>query len=405
MRVTHVITRLIVGGAQENTAWTVLGIGTRPEWQCDLISGPSGGSEGTLEEWFTPHPGMLSIIPELVRPVRPRTDWAALKRLEGTFRRTRPVIVHTHSGKGGVVGRLAAWRAGVPVIIHTIHGPSFGSFQGAVPNFIFRTAERLAARVTTHFISVAEAMTRQYLAVGIGRSEQYTRVFSGFELEPFLQAKNDLALRTRLGLPQDAFVIGKIARYCELKGHEDLFAVAPEVLKAVPNARFLLVGGGPWREKFERELHERGLTGHFVLTGLVPPADVPKLTGVMDVLVHLSRREGLPRAIPQALAAGKPVIAFDCDGAGEVCLPDQTGFLLPPGDRDSLCAKLVELARDASLRARLGTAGRDFVRERFPVKRMIDEIAALYQKLLREAGIPNPRPPPGPAPRSTPSTP
>jgi len=255
MRVTHVITRLIVGGAQENTARTVLGIGTRPEWQCDLISGPSGGSEGTLEEWFTPHPGMLSIIPELVRPVRPRTDWAALKRLEETFRRTRPAIVHTHSGKGGVVGRLAAWRAGVPVIIHTIHGPSFGGFQGAVPNFIFRTAERLAARVTTHFISVAEAMTRQYLAVGIGRPEQYTRVFSGFELEPFLQAKNDLALRTRLGLPQDAFVIGKIARYCELKGHKDLFAVAPEVLKAVPNARFLLVGGGPWRGKVEGGLH------------------------------------------------------------------------------------------------------------------------------------------------------
>src|SRR5689334_3888797 len=183
MRVTHVITRLIVGGAQENTAYSVLGLKDKPDLQVDLISGLSGGPEGSLESRFANYPGMLRVLPELVRPIRPWQDWRALGALREIFRRERPDIVHTHSGKAGVLGRLAASRAGIPIIVHTIHGPSFGPFQGAAANFLFRQAEQKAAKVTTHFVTVADAMKRQYLAAGIGRPEQYTRVFSGFNLE------------------------------------------------------------------------------------------------------------------------------------------------------------------------------------------------------------------------------
>src|SRR5579862_3348132 len=140
MRVTHVITRLIVGGAQENTVASVLGLKDKPGLQVDLISGLSEGPEGSLEKQFTGCPGMLRVVPELVRPIRPWKDWQALGRLCGIFQREKPDIVHTHSGKAGVVGRLAAAKAAVPVIIHTIHGPSFGRFQGAVPNTVFRYA-------------------------------------------------------------------------------------------------------------------------------------------------------------------------------------------------------------------------------------------------------------------------
>src|SRR5437016_5235080 len=224
MRVTHVITRLIVGGAQENTVATVLGLRERPDVEVDLISGPTTGSEGSMESNFAQCSGVLTIAPALVRPVHPWKDTLAFGQLVRLLRARRPDLVHTHSGKAGVLGRLAARRANVPVIVHHIHGPSFGPFQGAFANWLFTAAERRAARVTTHFVCSANAMTRIYLAKGIGRPEMYARVFSGFRVEPFLSAINDVALRSGLGLEQDAFVIGKIARLARLKGHEDLFA-------------------------------------------------------------------------------------------------------------------------------------------------------------------------------------
>jgi len=207
MRITHVITRLIVGGAQENTIATVFGLLHKPGVDVHLISGPTTGPEGSLESVFDPTPELLTRVPELVRPVHPWKDFLALRHLTSIFRQRRPHIVHTHSGKAGILGRLAAAQAGVPIIIHTIHGPSFGSFQASLANFILRGAERKAARVTTHFVTVADAMTQQYLAAGIGRSEQYTKIFSGFPLEPYLSTKNDPQLRARWKLQPDDIVI------------------------------------------------------------------------------------------------------------------------------------------------------------------------------------------------------
>lgn len=269
----------------------------------------------------------------------------------------------------------------MPTVIHTIHGPSFGKFQGAVPNLVFRTAEKYAARSTTHFITVADAMREQYLAAGIGGPRQYTKIFSGFALEPFLAAKNDPALRRRLGLAPGDFVVGKIARLFKLKGHDDLFAVAPELVRQCPAIKFLLVGDGEWRGRFEKLAQVRGLERRFIFAGLVSPAEVPRYVGIMDALVHLSQREGLPRALPQALAAAKPVVAYNCDGACEVCREGETGFLIEPGDWAGLSARLRQLAGNAALRERLGGAGQRLVRENFSVEQMVDAIYALYLKL------------------------
>lgn len=394
MRVTHVITRLIVGGAQENTVGSVLGLLHKPGVSVDLVSGPTAGPEGSLEHRFDEHTGVLRIAPHLIRPVRPLADWLAFRELTRLYRTLRPDIVHTHSGKAGVLGRLAARRAGVPVIVHTIHGPSFGPFQGRIANGLFTAAERYAAGCTTHFVTVAHAMTRRYLEAGIGAPEQYTRVLSGFALDPFLTAKNDPKLRAQYGLAPEDFVVGKIARLFELKGHEDLFAIAPELVRHCPRMKFLLVGGGPWRERLGAEVRRRGLEKHFVFTGLVKPTEIPSLVGLMDTLVHLSAREGLARALPQALAAGKPVVAYDSDGTGEVCLDDQTGFLVRPGDRERLVSCLAKLANDPALRERLGRSGREMVRELFPIERMVDELHALYLRLVGQPPHANTAPTP-----------
>ena len=384
MRVIHVITRLIVGGAQENTVATVSGLRQKPGVDVSLIAGPSIGPEGSLDVALSASSICPQLLPELVRPVHPWKDLLAWRKLTRIFRQQRPDIVHTHSGKAGVVGRLAARKAGVPVVIHTIHGPSFGPFQGAIANFIFRSAERRAASATTHFVVVANAMSRQYLEAGIGTEGQYTRILSGFNLEPFLNARNDLQRRAALGFSAEDIVVGKVARLFRLKGHDDLFAISPELVRRDPRIKFLLVGGGEWRQRFEEEARRLGMADRFIFTGLVPPDEVPGLIGIMDVLVHASFREGLARALPQALAAGKPVVAYDCDGASEVCLPERTGLLVPPGDRDGLREAVLRLSLDAGLRERLGATGRELVRAEFPVQRMVDEIYRLYQRLLAE---------------------
>lgn len=377
------ITRLIVGGAQENTLASVLGLRAKARVDVQLIAGPATGPEGSLEAPARAVPGLLVTLPALVRPVRPWRDFQAYRQLCQIFQSAAPQIVHTHSGKAGVLGRWAARRAKVPVIIHTIHGPSFGDFQNPVANALFRSAERSAARATTHFVSVADAMTRQYLAAGIGRPEQYTRIFSGFKLQPFREAANVPALRAQLGLAPDDLVVGKIARLSPLKGHDDLLAAAPAILRQCPRVKFLVVGDGILRDRLEAKARALGVRAAFVFTGLVPPENIPALLGIMDLVVHLSRREGLPRALSQALAAARPVIAYDCDGAAEVCQPGQTGLLLGPGT--DITEAVVRLAREPALRQQLGRRGQEFVLQHFSEEQMVEALYALYRRLLEGA--------------------
>jgi glycosyltransferase involved in cell wall biosynthesis len=406
MRVTHIITRLVVGGAQENTLATIRGLRQIPGLDVNLISGPTIGPEGSLSQRAadilsaapfestnacpaseTPA-ARFTLVPELVRPVHPLKDFIALRKLEKLLRAQQPDIVHTHSGKAGILGRLAAKRAGVPVIIHHIHGPSFGNFQGPFANFIFTAAEKYAARVTNHFFCSAGAMTRLYLAAGIGQPEMFTRIFSGFDLAPFLNATNDLALRQQLGLDETHFVIGKIARIFKLKGHADLLTAFAKIAPQLPHARLLFVGDGSLRSQTEAHARQLGVADKVIFTGLVPPAEVARYVGIMDCLAHFSYREALSRALPQALAAGKPVVAYDFDGADEVCLENQTGFLVRTGDTDTAAKRLWQLANDPALREKFGRCGSQFVKENFSIEKMVAGQYAVYQKLMAERGQP-----------------
>lgn len=381
MRIVHIITRLIVGGAQENTISTVLGLTQKPDVNVYLISGPTRGPEGSLVDRVAGIPGLYYETPHLVRPVHPIKDVLALIDLVRLLKTLKPDIVHTHSGKAGVLGRIAARIAKTPIIIHTIHGPSFGDFQGKIPNMIFLTAEKFAAKYTTHFIAVSQAMIHQYLRAGIGRQNQYTCIYSGFNLEPYLTVKNDLQLRAKYGILPDDIVIGKIARLFKLKGHDDLFAIAPRITKQFPKVKFMLVGGGEWEGRFKELAEDSGLKDRFIFTGLVPPEEIPSLIGIMDIVVHLSRREGLPRSIAQGLAAGKPVVAYDCDGAREACIDRVTGYLVPAGDTERLATALTYLISSPTLRESLGKAGRDLAIKKFSEEEMVRNIYNLYVRL------------------------
>lgn len=377
MRVCHVITRLIVGGAQENTLASCIGL-RACGYEVDLVVGPQTGPEGSLHEQARAAGVPMIVLPELLRAPNPLADVPAARALTRLFRERRYDLVHTHSGKAGFVGRWAARRAGVPIVVHTIHGPSFYRYQNPVGNWLFCWAEKVAAEWTTQFVSVADAMTRQYLAAGVGRPNQYITIRSGMNVRAFLEARPDPELRARLGIGDGDLVVGKVARLFRLKGHQYLFDAIPRILREIPNVKFLLVGDGPYRERFERMAGPQ-----VVFAGLVPPGEIPRYIALMDVLVHLSLREGLPRTLPQALACGKPVVAFDVDGAREVCRDGETGFLIPAEDTDRLAEAVIRLLRDPVLAHRMGATGRKLVAAEFDEERMVEQLDALYRRLAR----------------------
>lgn len=383
MRVAHIITRMIIGGAQENTLLNCLDLIREYGDDVLLITGPALGPEGDLLSQG--RAGELSVheIPLLLRSIHPARDltaWRAIRRVLSDF---QPDVVHTHSAKGGLLGRSAATREGIPAIVHSVHGAPFHPYQSRVAREFFRRCEQWAGHRCHHYVSVADAMTDLMVDAKVAPREKFTTIYSGMDVEPFLAANQHRErLREQLGLQEQHVVVGKIARLFHLKGHDDLISAAAVVAKSFPDVRFLLVGDGILKETLRQRIGDLGLERQFVFTGLVPPAEVPGLIGAMDALVHTSYREGLARALPQALIAGKPVVSYDVDGAREVAISGETGFLVPPGDISTLAESISKLVGDAELRSRLGGAGRERFTDQFRHQTMTRRIRQLYEKIL-----------------------
>ncbi len=389
MRVAHVITRMIVGGAQENTLFTCQDLIRLYGDDVLLITGPALGPEGDLLGQGRGAAVPTTLIPELRRAVHPWRDWTSYRRLKRILREFRPDVVHTHSAKGGMLGRMAAWSLGVPAVIHTVHGAPFHAYQSRVARQTICSLERFAAHRCHAIVSVADAMTDQMVRAHIALPHMFTTVYSGMDVSPFLSA-DTLRDQTRseLGFESEHVVIGKIARLFHLKGHEYIIDASSEIVKRCPQVRFLFVGDGSLRSALEDRIRLAGLSKFFCFVGLVPPDRIPAYVGAIDVLVHTSLREGLARALPQALIAGKPVVSYDIDGAREVVIEGETGFLLPPQAIDSLAAAVIRLADDPVLRQRLGKTGRARFTDQFRHENMTHQLRELYQRVLAGHGRP-----------------
>jgi glycosyltransferase involved in cell wall biosynthesis len=382
MRIVHIITRLILGGAQENTLLTVEGLHHRHKDDVTLITGPAEGPEGDLFDRAESLGLKVEVMPDLVRAVRPPTDLRAYRLLRRAIRRLRPEVVHTHSSKAGILGRAAAWHERVPAVVHTIHGLPFGPSETPWKNRLYVALERLAARRCHAIVSVCDAMTEQALAAGVGRPEQYRTIYSGMDVEAFLHPPRPRsAVRRELGLADDEVAFATVARLFERKGHDDILAAAPAVLAANPNVRFVFIGDGILRDLLIAEAERLGVRHAILFLGLVPPGRIPELLSAVDAVVHPSLREGLARVLPQALLTGRPVISYDVDGAREVVLPE-TGILLAPRDVPGLGAAIVRLAADPSLRDAMGREGRRRFADQFRHETMTDRLRSLYEELL-----------------------
>ena len=444
MRILHISTRLILGGSQENTVLSCEGQ-ARLGHEVHLAFGPIYGPEGSLLEraqaFRTPDGRGIAthVVPSLVREIAPVKDWRCRRDLRALIERLRPDVVHTHSSKAGVLGRAEGWdvveaterrsdaatkggpaQQQPPGVVHTIHGPPFMPVEGGavgrarvrLKNWVYEVAERYAARRCHVIVSVADAMTRQYLARGIGRAGQYVTVRSGMEIGPFVEAaagESRDEVRAVLGFGESDFVVGTVARLAEHKGHDDLLEALGEDLKANPNWRLLWVGDGWWRERLVARARGMGLgvreldreeppqtaggtedrasdgasrVAQIVLTGLVPPTRVPAMVRAMDVLAHPSYREGLPRTVPQALLCGVVPVAYDVDGTGEACREMETGRLVALGDRAGLREAVAWLAANPEQRAALAARGREECVRTFSAESMVEALEGVYARAV-----------------------
>jgi glycosyltransferase involved in cell wall biosynthesis len=385
IRVLHVITRFIVGGAQEAVLYLAMGQHRNPAYDVTILAGVDGGAEGDLHDAARDAGIRLVLLPTMVRPISPLLDLRAFVWMVGFMRRERFDIVHTHSSKAGILGRPAARVAGVPIVVHTLHSLVFHEYERPWKNRLYIVLKRLVAPLTDTLISVSEATALGARRAGIGRPQQHVTIFTGFDIGPFAEISKTLDVREakrRAGLDPEAPVVGKIARLSPLKGHHEFLAVAKRVAEIEPRTQFLLVGDGSLRNELEAQFREAGLAKQTRFAGLVPIDKVPELIQAMDVVVHTSLREGLARVLPQASAVGKPVVTFALDGAPEAIEDRVSGYLVPALDTGQLAERVVELLRDPGRRTAFGEAGRAYAVEYFNVERMVTQIDAVYDRLL-----------------------
>lgn len=381
LRVLHVITMLELGGAQRNTLDTVRGL-DRQQFTVGLACGLGGElyaeGEALPETAFFP-------IPHLVREVRPGSDRRAFWELRTAIRAFAPHIVHTHSSKAGVLGRLAAFHEAVPIIVHSVHGFGFGAHQWLPVRTAFLAMEKLAAAKTTAFVAVSRENLETGVCLGLFPREKATVIRSGVDLMAFSQATGGQAVREELGIPAQAPVVLQVSCFKPQKAPERFVELAARLSPAFPQAHFLLVGDGELRGCLERLRQRWGLDTRLHLLGW--RRDIPRLLAAAQVVTLTSRFEGLPRVLVEARCAGVPVVAMAVDGVVEVVQDGVNGFLIPPGDVVTMAQRVGFLLAHPQVARDMGQAGVKGLDE-FSVERMVRDQEVLYRTLWAQRAFP-----------------
>ena len=372
-RVLHVITHLDRGGATDNTLLSVAGL-DRSRYEVDLAAGP-----GVLETSARTAADRLVVVPALTRAPRPAKDLRAalaLWRLAAGYD-----VVHTHTAKAGVLGRLVARARGVPVVVHTIHAFPVHDGMSPVQHRLLLWAERLAAACADRIIAVCQANAAEALALGIATPRQLRVVPSGVPVAA-VRAGSGARVRQALGIPAGAPVVGTVTRFMEQKAPVDLVAAGRLVVAARADAHLLVAGDGPLRAEVEA-----AAAGHPRIHLLGYRDDVPDLLAAVDVVAFSSRWEGLGRALTEAVVAARPVVATAVNGVPDLVVEGVTGHLVPPGRPDLLAARVLGVLARPDRGAAMGAAGAARVADRFDLGAMLAGLDAVYREAsLDQAG-------------------
>ena len=375
--VCHIITKLELGGAQRNTLFTVSHL-DKSRFRTFLITGEAG----ILDEEARALMGdRFYQVSRLGRDIRPFQDTQAFVALRKLLIRIKPTVVHTHSSKAGIIGRLAAWAAGVPVVVHSIHGFGFTRYQHPLRRRLLIGAERLAARVTTRFFAVSEANRNEGVVHRLFAGSKCAVIRSGIDREAVRNTMVNTDMKKReLGFDPAQPLIGMVAPMKPQKAPLDFIRVAAMVRISHPDLGVVLVGDGDLRPAVEAEIDRQELGAHVKLLGW--RHDVPEILRCLDVFILTSLWEGLPRVYLEALTAGVPIVGTRVDGADEVIKDGENGYLLEPGDVAGIAKQVRRLLDDFDLRTAMGRRAAAGLPIEFDIYEMVRELEREYDRLI-----------------------
>ena len=384
--VIHVITQLDGGGSARSTVCTVLGHDRR-RFRVGLAYGRPRAETGaanvlTAAELETIRQAGVALyeIPTLVRDISPLSDARATLALWRLFRRERPALVHTHTSKTGAVGRIAAWLARVPAVVHTPHGHVFYGYFGRAMSETIRQVERVLARMTDRIVTLTERGALEHVQYRIAGREKFVTIPSGIRVAEFRSAGEDPRVkRKELGLPLDGLLVGTVGRLVPIKGHAWLIRAIPRVLEEFPHVCVVFIGDGPLADELRQLAHEVGVERSVVFLGT--RQDVPACLAALDLFVFPSLNEGMGRALLEAMAVGVPVVATGVGGIPDVVVNGESGVLVPPKDSAALADAIRAMLRDPGRRRAYGEAAKRRVDDRFDVEAMVGKIERLYDEV------------------------
>ncbi len=375
IRVLHVITRLDLGGAQANTLYTVKNL-DKGRFSAFLACGHGGELQREAPD------GVTLPLRRLGREVRPLEDLLAFFELRRTIRRLKPDVVHTHSSKAGVLGRLAAFFSDVPAVVHTFHGFGFNDRQPAPVRFFYVLLEKICARLSDALVFVSSANMSEAAARGIGDKSRYTLVRSGIKLSDYPAADERAEKRSELGIPYGAPLVVSIGNLKPQKNPGDFFIAARLTAERHPDAAFVFIGGGEMSAADWRLAEHPSLKGRLFLPGW--RRDSASILAASDIFAMTSLWEGLPRSLVEALATGLPSVCYDADGVRDILRDGANGFLVKRGDTAAMAERLSQLIRDRELRRKLSEGARATDLAEFDIDAMVRAQERLYLSLLGE---------------------
>jgi lipopolysaccharide/colanic/teichoic acid biosynthesis glycosyltransferase/glycosyltransferase involved in cell wall biosynthesis len=386
VKIVRVIARLNVGGPAIHVINLTRGLDPA-RFDSTLVTGTENPGEGSMLDLALERGVRPVVIPEIVgqATLKPR-DLKALIALYRLIRRERPQIVHTHAAKPGVLGRVAARLAGVPVVVHTFHGHILHGYYGPLMSWLLRRMERMLAHLSDRIIAVSEQVKQDLVRYGVAPPEKISVIPLGFDLRPFLDnAAHRGALHRELGLTNGARLVGIVGRIFPIKNHRLFLEAAAHVAAEDWSARFVVVGDGVLRPQMEARARSLGIAERVTFTGW--RRDLHRIYPDLDVLVVSSRNEGTPVSAIEAMASGCPVVATRVGGLPDLIDDGETGHLVPSEDAPALAAAILRVLRDRDAARRMAEAACERVSERFRAERLIGDMERLYCELLAEKGI------------------
>lgn len=383
VRVLRLFSRLNVGGPSLHVV--LLTAGLRPlGYETRLVVGHESPREGNLLDWAREHGVACEQLAGLGREIRPLSDFQSLVSIYRLMREFRPHIVHTHTAKAGLLGRLAARLAGAPVIVHTFHGHVLRGYFGPARNRLFRWIETRLAGWSSALVAVSESVKADLVSLGVSEAGRIRVIPLGLELEPLSGALPRGGLRLPAGVPAGSPLVGAVGRLAPIKDLPTLLQAAVRVRASRPDVHFALVGDGEERSLLEREVCRLGLTAAVHFLGW--QKDMRAVYGDLDLVVNTSRNEGTPVALIEALAAARPVVATRVGGTPDLLQGGRFGLLVPPADADALAAAILLSLAEPEPAAARARAGQLHVLERHSSTRLVEDMDRLYRELLDGRG-------------------